>query len=192
MNLFATLSFAQPWLLLALALLPLLWWLLRATPPAPRRLRFPAIRLLFGLLPVEETPQRTPWWLLLLRLLVAALVIVAFARPMFNAATTLPGQDPLLVVIDDGWAAAPDWRQHQQALDVRLAEAELAGLPVRLLRTAPGAAGEVPRVSGEMTAADARSLVAGMRPQPWPSDREAAAEALEQFARGRSSGTLGQ
>ncbi len=179
MNLFATLSFAQPWLLLTLALLPLLWWLLRATPPAPRRLRFPAIRLLFGLQPVEETPQRTPWWLLLLRLLVAALVIVAFARPMFNAATTLPGQDPLLVVIDDGWAAAPDWRRHQQALDVRLAEAELAGLPVRLLRTALGAAGERPRVSGEMTAADARSLVAGMRPQPWPSDREAAAEALD-------------
>ena len=28
--------FAAPWVLLALPLLPLLWWLLRVTPPAPR------------------------------------------------------------------------------------------------------------------------------------------------------------
>ena len=50
------LAFASPWILAALALLPLLWWLLRVTPPAPRHVRFPAIRLLFGL----ESPERTP------------------------------------------------------------------------------------------------------------------------------------
>ena len=30
------LAFAQPWMLAALVALPLLWWLLRVTPPAPR------------------------------------------------------------------------------------------------------------------------------------------------------------
>ena len=60
--------FAAPWVLLALAALPLLWWLLRVTPPAPRSEIFPAIRLLLGLHATEETPARTPWWLLLLRL----------------------------------------------------------------------------------------------------------------------------
>ncbi|MEQ8651643.1 MAG: DUF4159 domain-containing protein [Kiloniellales bacterium] len=178
MNLLAGLTFAQPWLLLPLALLPLLWWLLRATPPAPKRLGFPAVRLLFGLHPVEETPQRTPWWLLLLRLLVCALVILAFARPLLNAATTLSSQSPLLIVIDDGWSAAPDWRERQTALDIQLAEAERSGVPVRLLRSAPGAAGEAPSVSGSMTAAQARSQLAGMQPRPWPLDREAATEAL--------------
>jgi len=49
-----------PWLLLGLIVLPVLWWLLRLLPPAPRRLRFPAITLLFGLQPREETPDRTP------------------------------------------------------------------------------------------------------------------------------------
>ena len=44
---FGTLSFAVPWLLVALASLPVLWWLLRAVPPAPSRVVFPAIRLLF-------------------------------------------------------------------------------------------------------------------------------------------------
>ena len=82
---FAGLTFLSPWLLLALAGLPILWWLLRLTPPAPRRLDFPAIRLLFELVPPEETPQHTPVWLILLRLLLAALVIVGFAEPLMNA-----------------------------------------------------------------------------------------------------------
>ena len=35
-------AFAAPWLLAGLAALPVLWWLLRVTPPAPKRIRFPA------------------------------------------------------------------------------------------------------------------------------------------------------
>ena len=42
-------AFVEPLILLALAGLPVLWWLLRQTPPAPQRLRFPAIRLLLDL-----------------------------------------------------------------------------------------------------------------------------------------------
>ena len=34
-------AFANPWLLLGLASLPILWLLLRVTPPAPRRQIFP-------------------------------------------------------------------------------------------------------------------------------------------------------
>ena len=49
--------FAAPWVLLALPALPLLWWLLRVTPPAPRRIAFPALRLLRDL-PVEGDIQR--------------------------------------------------------------------------------------------------------------------------------------
>src|SRR3546814_15447915 len=75
------LAFAQPWLLLALAGLPVLWLLLRLTPPAPRRLAFPAIRLLAALKPPEETPAHTPWSLLLLRLLIVTPLILAQAHP---------------------------------------------------------------------------------------------------------------
>lgn len=53
--------FAAPWILLALPALPLLWWLLRVTPPAPKREVFPAVRLLTGLELTEETSARTPW-----------------------------------------------------------------------------------------------------------------------------------
>src|SRR6266851_9844235 len=100
-----SLAFASPWLLSALVALPIIWWLLRVTPPAPRRVRFPAIRLLLGLTPREETPARTPWWLILLRTVLAALVIVALAHPLLNPQAHLAGTERLTQIIDDGWTA---------------------------------------------------------------------------------------
>ncbi|MGY3496038.1 hypothetical protein ACVW1B_005457 [Bradyrhizobium sp. USDA 4502] len=81
------LSFAEPLLLLGLVSLPALWWLLRVMPPRPRRIEFPPTRLLFDIAPKEETPSRTPWWLTLLRLAAAALVIFAAAGPIWNPQT---------------------------------------------------------------------------------------------------------
>ena len=72
----ALVALAAPWLLIGLVSLPALWWLLRVVPPRPRRIDFPPARLLFGIAPKEETPARTPWWLTLLRLCAAALVIL--------------------------------------------------------------------------------------------------------------------
>ena len=77
-------AFLAPWLLLALASLPVLWWLLRAVPPAPGRRAFPGVRLLLGLTDPEKMPERTPWWLLLLRMCALAAAILAFAGPVLN------------------------------------------------------------------------------------------------------------
>src|SRR3712207_966042 len=94
-------AFAAPWLLLALPVLPVLWWLLRVTPPAPRRIAFPALRLLRDLPVAEETPSRTPWWLLLLRIAAAALLILGLARPVLGPGAGTAGEGTLLLVIDD-------------------------------------------------------------------------------------------
>src|SRR5258705_13179598 len=109
-----SLAFVSPWLLLALAALPIVWWLLRVTPPAPRQLRFPAIRLLLGLVPREETPARTPLWLILLRMALAALIILALAHPLLNPSARLAAGGALILVVDNGWAAAPDWAGRQR------------------------------------------------------------------------------
>ena len=99
------LGFAQPLVLLGLLSLPVLWWLLRLMPPRPRRVEFPPTRLLFDIAPKEETPARTPWWLTLLRLTLAALVILAAAGPLWNPpVATATGATPLALLIDDGWA----------------------------------------------------------------------------------------
>ncbi len=169
--------FASPWVLLALAALPLLWWLLRVTPPAPRREVFPAIRLLLGLRATEETSSRTPWWLLALRLTAAALLIIGLARPVLDAGGRLPGDGPVLLVVDNGWAAAADWTARLQAADSVLDRAERGDRRVALLTTAPGEDASVPAISPMMPVADLRPLLAALRPKPWPVDRVGAARA---------------
>ena len=84
MNAFAALGFTSPAILFALLALPILWWLLRAVPPAPVRRRFPGIALLLGLRDRDPESQRTPWWLLALRLTALAALIVALAGPVLN------------------------------------------------------------------------------------------------------------
>ena len=163
---------------LGLLALPLLWWLLRVTPPAPRSEIFPAVRFLLGLNATEETPARTPWWLLALRLLAAGLVIVALARPVLDAGTALAGKGPVLLVIDNGWASANDWVRRKEAAGALLDRAERAGRKAALLTTAPEGSGAPIAVSATMPVADLRARLAAMQPQPWPSDRAAAAEAM--------------
>src|ERR1700748_1546034 len=99
------LTFGAPLILAALAVLPVLYWLLRVTPPLPRRIPFPPLRLLKQLDDEEQPPARTPWWLLLLRLAAAALLIFALADPLLGQSPRLAGNGPLGMVIDNGWAA---------------------------------------------------------------------------------------
>jgi hypothetical protein len=174
-------GFAAPLLLPALLLLPVLWWLLRVTPPAPRRQPFPAIRLLRDLIAPEETPHRTPPWLLLLRIAAAALLILGLARPVWAPEPVASADGPLLVVVDDGWAAAPDWAQRSAAATAPLDRAAREGRRVAILTTAPEAGGEPPRATGLMPAEDARARLAALRPKPWAPDRAAAREALSAF-----------
>ena len=167
-------TFAAPLALVALAALPLLWWLLRVTPPSPRRETFPAVRLLLGLNPTEETPARTPWWLLLLRLVAAALVILALARPVIDSTGSMTGSGPVLLVIDNGWAAAADWPRRMQMANTVLDRAARAGRKVALLTTAPGESGAAPKATAPMPVSDLRAQLGASRPEAWPSDRAAA------------------
>jgi len=130
-------AFTAPWVLAALAVLPLVWWLLRLTPPVPRLVRFPALGLLRDLMAREETPARTPPWLLVLRLAIGALVIVGLAGPVWHSDAALPGGGPVLLVIDDGWSAARDWPARQQLLAELLTRAERQDRPVMVVTTAP-------------------------------------------------------
>lgn len=178
-GLLGALAILQPWWLAALAALPILYWLLRVTPPAPRYQRFPAIRLLLALQPKEETPAQTPLWLLLLRLLIATLIILALAHPLANPGAKLTGAGPLVLVVDDGWAAGRNWPARQVAIADILDRAEREERPVMVLATAPTVTGEAPRASRLMRAAEARTIAGAIVPKSWPVDRAASLAALE-------------
>ncbi|MCH9020492.1 MAG: DUF4159 domain-containing protein [Proteobacteria bacterium] len=178
------LVFASPWMLAALAVLPLIWWLLKVTPPAPKRVPFPPVRLLFGLHPREETPATTPPWLIALRLALAALLIFALAHPILNLGARLAGDGPVIVAVDDGWAAARHWERRAAAMDALLAAAERDDRPVIILPTAPAADTGAVRSSGLLHAEEARRLVQAMAPKPWAVDRAAAAAVLDRLGFG--------
>jgi hypothetical protein len=177
-----SLAFASPWLLLAFAGLPMIWWLLRVMPPAPRRIAFPAVRLLLGLVAREVTPARTPLWLILLRMAIAALVIIGMAHPLLNPQPHLAGSGPLIVVVDDGWAAAGDWHVRQAALGDIFAKADREDRQIVLVTTAPPGTDSAPAPLAPIRAAGARAAVEALQPKPWPVDRRAALAHLRQLS----------
>ena len=110
--------------------LPVIWWLLRLTPPKPQTEVFPPLRILARVLKKEETPHQSPWWLTLLRLLMAALIVAALAQPIWNPREKLPtGGEALALVIDNGWASAPDWDRRVATAERLIADAN--SRPVR-------------------------------------------------------------
>jgi len=174
-------AFLNPWLLLALLGLPALWLLLRVTPPAARRVRFPAIRLLTGLAPPEETAARTPLWLVLLRMVALGLVILGLAGPVLHPAAGLSGSGPLVLVLDNGWAAAKDWARRTDAAVALLDRAQRDGRRVILIPTAVPHAGAPLTASDLLTPAEARERVGALKPVPWPRDLEAARGAVAEL-----------
>ena len=165
------LVFSSPWMLAALAGLPALWWLLRVTPPSPRLVSFPPLRFLLALRPEEETPATTPWWLILLRILIAALVILALSHPLLNPGVRLYGSGPVILVVDNGWPAAADWPARQRKIDELLDRAERQNRRVHLIATAAEAPDAPIGPSRLMRAAEAKALAANLSPKPWPTDR---------------------
>ena len=175
---FGQFAFTAPWILTALAALPVLWWLLRITPPAPRIQAFPPLRLLLSLRRQEETPARTPIWLIILRMLIAALIIFGLAHPLFDPGARLMGSGPLVLAIDDGWASAPRWGERKAVIDALIDQAERENRAVIVLTTAPERAGAPVRASGLLRAAEARRVVRTVKPKPWPVDRKGALAAV--------------
>lgn len=127
------LGFAQPLALWALVLLPIVWLLLRAIPPAPLREKFPAVALLLGLKDQEVTSDRTPWWLLLLRILALGCIIVGAAGPRLNPDTQAIGQGPLLILSDASWASTQNHSVAIEMLETFLASAGQNGRSVAMI-----------------------------------------------------------
>ncbi|MDS9467528.1 BatA domain-containing protein [Paracoccus sp. MBLB3053] len=175
------LGFLTPWLLAALATLPIIWLILRAMPPRPKLVKFPGTRLLLGLKDAQPVARHTPWWLLLLRVLAIAALIIGFAGPIWKPAPEQSGQGPLLLVIDAGWAAAPDWPQRQARALRALERASAAGQPAALLLADGRAEGTLPFQPASELAARLRATQPVAWETRYPQDMD---ELLDQTPQG--------
>ena len=170
-------GFTAPWLLLGLIALPILWILLRAVPPAPIRRRFPGVALLLGLTDDERQSDRTPWWLLLLRLLAVAAIILGFAGPILNPQSDRGGSGPLLILADGTWADARDWATRIDRIDALLEDAARTGRTARVVTLTDPATYDGPFQSAEVAAQRLPNLTA----RPWEPDAEAIAALIATF-----------
>ncbi len=182
------LAFANVGMLFALAALPVIWYFLRLTPPRPRLERFPPTRLLLRLARKEEQPDHSPWWLTLLRLTIAGLLILALSGPVLRPASEeAPGTGPLLVVIDNGWAAGDHWENMLETARNVVGLARDADRPLALLAAADGTSQEL----APTDAAGVGERLAALEPRPWQPDYSRLAERLrDQDLVGRFGGAV--
>ncbi|MGB6755297.1 MAG: DUF4159 domain-containing protein [Xanthobacteraceae bacterium] len=171
------LGFAQPLVLIGLLTLPALWWLLRFIPPRPRRIDFPPTRLLLEITPKEETPARTPWWLTLMRLTLAALVIFAAAGPLWHPPLTATKSNaPVAILLDDGWTAAATWDARMRTADDIIARAEDDRRAVALIPLSEG-----PRDISLEPAGSARVRLHQLKPVPQTIERTESLSSVAHF-----------
>jgi hypothetical protein len=172
-----SLGFTEPLVLTGLITLPALWWLLRLIPPRPRRIDFPPTRLLFAIVPREETPARTPWWLTLLRLALAATIIIAAAGPLWHPpVTATKTRAPLAILFDDAWTAASTWEARLRTADDIVMRAADDRRAVALLPLSQGA-----RDISLETADSARVRLQQIKPVPYRVDRAETLPSLSRF-----------
>ena len=132
---------------------------------------------MFDIAPKEETPSRTPWWLTLLRLTAAALLIIAAAGPIWNPRTGVgAGSAPLVILLDDGWSAAASWDTRIKAADELIAKADNDRRGVALV-----ALSEPARDITLMTGGTARVALRQFAPKPWSVERVETLAAIDRF-----------
>ena len=170
LSVFGNLAFLNPWALAALLGLPVLYFLLRITPPTPQRIAFPAIRFLEGLEPKQNTPSHTPWWILLLRLLIVALLLLALARPVLNPSRAVDSNEALLLLIDNGWAAGQNWKSIQDTAEDITRQALRQNREIYILTTTLQPSAKTPELNGPLLPSEAVANIRGLKPYPWDTD----------------------
>ncbi|MBN4055878.1 DUF4159 domain-containing protein [bacterium AH-315-J23] len=127
-------TFLAPLALFGLLVLPIIWWVLKITPPKPLLQIFPPLRLLADISKEEDTPNATPIWLLLFRLFMGALLAVALANPILFKPDVETNR-PLALIVDNGWAAAGNWPAVISEAEALTSQAVSKNQMVALLRT---------------------------------------------------------
>ncbi|MBL4908349.1 MAG: DUF4159 domain-containing protein, partial [Sneathiella sp.] len=170
------------WLLTGLAILPAIWWLIRLTPPAPKIIKFPAIQFLLHLHKDEKSTDSIPWWLLILRLLIAALIIIGLAAPALNLPTTGKRDGPAVLIVDNGWTSAPSWKQREATLKKLVQDLSSQQRLIYIIPTAAGSAEEkVPFLLLKPENASSLDLDLNLKPKSWSLNRDKISSLLPKF-----------
>ena len=121
-----------------------------------------------------------------LRLMAAALVILAAAGPIWNPQTGVAGSSaPLVILLDDGWSAAASWDARIKAADELIANADNDRRGVALVPLS-----EPARDITLMPGGTARVALRQLAPKPYSIERVETLPALERFLKATGDGEI--
>ncbi|GAA5097582.1 DUF4159 domain-containing protein [Bartonella acomydis] len=118
----------------------------------------------------------------MLRLTVAALIIIALARPTWNEEPLiLSGSQPLVLIIDNGWASTKEWQKRISLAQILLAQAEQHQKDIYFLATAENDA-----PLNLLPASVVKQYLRHLQPRPWPVNRMHTLKKLIEKTKGKS------
>ncbi|MBC06059.1 DUF4159 domain-containing protein [Thalassospira sp.] len=180
----SAITFLYPAMLAGLMVLPIVWLLIRSAPRSPKTVVFPAARILRGLKSKRRDIQRAPIWQTILRCLILTLLIIAAARPVMNRNDFAANDGAILIIADNGWDSAANWRQYRTALQQIANQARFDLQTIYVAQTAPEAAGattwQLPDIVGPVSPNDTKSLFDRLQPRPWASDYAALSDLISE------------
>ncbi|GBR03346.1 DUF4159 domain-containing protein [Asaia siamensis] len=183
--------FLTPLALIGLVALPVIYWLVKATPPPPKEQAYPSLQILRRLRAGRADTARSPLWLLVLRLLAVALLVLGLSQPVWlgRDLSAQPSQD-LVLVLDNGWAAVPHWQERLRAARSLAERRFRAGHEVTLLLSAPDADGSMAAPFTTRDRARFEERLLALTPHSWPSDRAQSARQVDALRDNTSQGTV--
>ena len=173
-------DFTNPWMLGVLPPALLIFWMvMRSVPPRPKEEDFPFINLLFDLESDEQEADKMPWWQRAVNLGAVSAIAIAAAGPHLNQTPNFEGDGPVLIALDNGFAAAPDWNARvEEATDI-IRHAHNQNRDIIILPTAAPDTGTSIVHSGAMDARAALDYLHALQPQSWSVNYGDSIEALE-------------
>lgn len=172
--------FLTPLALIGLVALPVIYWLVKATPPPPKEQAYPSLQILRRLRPGRADTARSPLWLFVLRLLSVALLVLGLSQPVWlgRDLSLKPSQD-LVLILDNGWAAVPHWQERLRAARSLAERRFRAGHEVTLLLSAPDADGSMAAPFTTRDRARFEERLLALVPHSWPEDRAQSAKQID-------------
>ncbi len=120
---FKTIGFINPYALWGLLSIPIIYYVVRSFPPAPKTFEFSSIYLLKSFNTKITTKSNCPLWLLIFRIFLILLLIAYYSKPYLDKSKINKDIENYVVYTDLGWSLASEWNKYKNTIHNIMLEA---------------------------------------------------------------------
>ena len=127
LNTINNLAFSNHLALIGLFALPLVFYIIKLLPPAPKKMFFSSFYLIKSMEKVSVTKKNVPIWLLIYRIILITLIILFFSAPYLNIMNKKNTSNTIknyVIIADIGWSMSKEWDKFKKIVSEISVEAE--------------------------------------------------------------------